>query len=363
VEVFWCCGYTPVELLRCVGLTPVRLLPSMAATTAAAAYLPAGLCPYVRACLARGLPETESDAEPRPRAAGIVVAASCNGMVHLFNAWRECGTGFAELLDVPRHADERAVVYFAGRLKALAGALSARTGIAPNAPALRREMAVAAATRRLLGGLAAVAEDETNSLVLPGSQLVHAARDAVRLPPAVVNAALERLDRRVRGGVGSQRPAAAAAGPRLLLTGTVIEPELAVALEAAGARVVADDLCLGTRWYSRPGMDEADGTDDRDDLDGLIESLARDYLRRPPCPRMANAAHRLNELVDRCRRLRLDGVVCFSLKFCDTMLWDFVGLRRRLRQAGIPLLLLTGDGSAEALGQMRTRLQAFMEIL
>nr|MBL0712275.1 2-hydroxyacyl-CoA dehydratase [Desulfobacterales bacterium] len=73
-----------------------------------------------------------------------------------------------------------------------------------------------------------------------------------------------------------------------------------------------------------------------------------------------------------CRRLRgwrgstaatLCGVIGHTLKFCDPYLARLPMIRDTLREAGLPLLLLEGDCSLRSIGQQRTRIEAFIEML
>ena len=51
------------------------------------------------------------------------------------------------------------------------------------------------------------------------------------------------------------------------------------------------------------------------------------------------------------------------MKFCDPYLMRMPAVQLRLRQAGLPLLVLEGDCTQRSLGQQRTRVEAFVEVL
>ena len=57
------------------------------------------------------------------------------------------------------------------------------------------------------------------------------------------------------------------------------------------------------------------------------------------------------------------GVIAHVMKFCDPYLGRLPDVRDALRQAGIPLLVLEGDCTLRSLGQYRTRIEAFAEML
>ncbi len=52
-----------------------------------------------------------------------------------------------------------------------------------------------------------------------------------------------------------------------------------------------------------------------------------------------------------------------SQKYCDNSLYEFPSLRSRLEKDGVRSLLLEVDGSTATIGQARTRIEAFLEVL
>jgi benzoyl-CoA reductase/2-hydroxyglutaryl-CoA dehydratase subunit BcrC/BadD/HgdB len=61
--------------------------------------------------------------------------------------------------------------------------------------------------------------------------------------------------------------------------------------------------------------------------------------------------------------LRIDGIIFYTLKFCDPFLYDVPVLRSELAARGIPSLVLEGDYTPGTLGRVKTRIQAFIEML
>jgi benzoyl-CoA reductase/2-hydroxyglutaryl-CoA dehydratase subunit BcrC/BadD/HgdB len=60
---------------------------------------------------------------------------------------------------------------------------------------------------------------------------------------------------------------------------------------------------------------------------------------------------------------RADGVISYSLKFCDPELMFYPFLKADLEQKAIPHLHLEGDGTTASFGQLKTRVEAFIEML
>jgi benzoyl-CoA reductase/2-hydroxyglutaryl-CoA dehydratase subunit BcrC/BadD/HgdB len=123
-------------------------------------------------------------------------------------------------------------------------------------------------------------------------------------------------------------------------------------IESQGGLVVGDRLCTG----SYPGLMPIPETGDP------IAVLAKHYLTRTSCPRMMEAfQERAEDIVSVARECRADGVVIQVLKFCDTWGVEAASFFSYIREAGIPVLRLERDYRLGGEGQLRTRIQAFIE--
>ena len=142
---------------------------------------------------------------------------------------------------------------------------------------------------------------------------------------------------------------------RLMVTGGILDDLVWVrAIEDVGGLVVTDGTCFGTRimWED---IDE--GTSDP------IEALARYYLaERPSCPRLFGTQEkRLQFTTKMCREFNCDGIIGEKMMFCDQ--WDVEAylLELDLKEEGIPFLKLEREYITSGTGQLKTRVQAFIE--
>ena len=118
--------------------------------------------------------------------------------------------------------------------------------------------------------------------------------------------------------------------------------------------MVWDDLCTGAR--SLTGAIDRDGD--------LIEAIARRYARRAICPaKHRGITARGDELVAMARAAGAAGVIFFHLKFCDPHAFDYPYLKKMLDDAGIPSLLLELEEQVLSGGQLKTRCEAFIEMI
>ena len=90
----------------------------------------------------------------------------------------------------------------------------------------------------------------------------------------------------------------------------------------------------------------------------LIESYARGLLSQFPCMRMEQASDR-DELIRRFSG-SVDGIIYHTVQFCDNYAYEYAWLKDWLDR---PMLLLETDYTRQSGGQVRTRIEAFLESL
>ena len=227
------CSYTPLPLLHAAGFTPYRVLPMTEAPDQAGSVLHENLCPEVKRALDRAL------ADDLPQLQGMVIINSCDAMRRLFDAWRAARPDDpCHLVDLPVSDDERAIAYLAAELEHLRSSLQAWSGetVSDN------DIVSSAATySRLADSMSRLERQTVDGSVQGGWQALQQQRiRAVTQPPEQTLAELDQLPVAVDG--------APPRGVPLLLTGNVLpDPEAFALLASCGARLVADDLCTGSR--------------------------------------------------------------------------------------------------------------------
>jgi len=125
-------------------------------------------------------------------------------------------------------------------------------------------------------------------------------------------------------------------------------------LDEMGVRIGDDDLLgCGRRFLAPPAAAQ-----------DPFEALAESYFRMPPCStKDSPISKRLEAIEGKVARSRAGGVMFSMVKFCEPELFDVPQLAAELRRDGIPVLVIESEVMQGLSGQMRTRIEAFVEML
>lgn len=127
-------------------------------------------------------------------------------------------------------------------------------------------------------------------------------------------------------------------------------------VETSGGAVVCDETCTGFRYYANNVKEDAD------DLDELIKNVADRYLDIN-CSCFTPNQERIDKVKDLAKEYRVDGVIQYVLQYCHGYNIEAIKIEHAMKEEGIPVLKLETDYSEEDLGQLRTRIEAFIEKL
>lgn len=145
---------------------------------------------------------------------------------------------------------------------------------------------------------------------------------------------------------------------RVLLAGSEIDDlDFIKLIEDNGALIVADRHCFG----SFPGRDEIKICEGGD----LLTQICRHYMLTGQCPRFMNT-EKVEERKDYADRLakeyHADGIIYEQMKFCDYWGYERMAASHIMHEEyGYPVLSIDRPYVVGSSGQLRTRVQAFVE--
>ena len=169
--------------------------------------------------------------------------------------------------------------------------------------------------------------------------------------PAEINALVDKIEKEYAEGKMEEKK------PRILITGCPIggAPEKVIrAIEDNGGIVVAYENCSGAK--STAELVDEENPD-------VYDAIAKRYLNIG-CSVMTPNPNRLKLLDELIDEFHVDGVVEMTLQACHTYNVETLAIRRFVNEKkGIPYIHVETDYSQADIGQLNTRLTAFLEML
>jgi len=337
------CTYVPEELIYAAGILPVRVLGSHEVEDVTSNYIFHMFCPYCRDCLAQGLLGRYEYLD------GLVYAYSCIHIRQTYDSWvRHLSPPFSYFLYMPDNLKNPAVLrQFVRELSLFKAALEEWLGREVTEAALEEAIRVYNLNRKLLGQIYSLRKQDPPPL--SGSEALGLVLAGMLMDKAEHNRLLEQAYEEV-----ASRRSDSPGLPRLMVISSENDDlELIRFIESLGTRVVVDDNCVGTRYFLEevpPG-------------EGLLEGLALRYIRKPLCPvKDIVGRERLSHILELAEEYRVQGAIFLKAKFCDPQEYDIPAISAALKEKNIPSLTLECD-LVNPVGQFRTRIEAFLEML
>jgi benzoyl-CoA reductase subunit C len=343
VAVF--CSYTPEEILHAAGLTPVRLMGAVRTITHADAHLQAYCCSLARTDLDMALAGELDYLE------GAVFVQTCDTMMRLSDIWRR-NTGFpfhGDLVLPIRMGEETSLPFLEAEVGQFRHSVEEFIGETIWDDALEESIHIYNRNRRLAERLYKLRID--NPGIIDGLSATACLVVGFWMRREKHNELLHEL----LEGLEEGTPPSDGRTP-LLVSGSVCTiPDLMELILELGADVVDDDLCCGHRYFDTY-VDEADTPE---------EALAKRMWGRVNCPAKHQCIEdRIEHLLRQVQDSGAEGVIFYLQSFCEPHLFDIPYVRERLQEElEVPSLVLESELQSFSRGQMRTRLQAFIETI
>jgi len=352
------CIYPVLEMMTALDLVPYRILGDMREPiTKADACLPTIVCPFIRSCLDLGLKGNYDFLD------GVVMAHVCDVGEKTSHIWRTyLNPSYFYFIDIPHTVHKPAQEQLKEQLKDFKKTLELLTGKELSPGRLKEAIKAHNQQRALVRGLYDLRKPDPP--LISGTEILQVMVALMSIP---VDEGINLL-RQVISEVKERKDGPPKKPARLLVWGSIIDDiALIEMIEGLGANLVIDDTCVGSRAYF-PDVELTD-----DPLDGL----AYRYLVELKCPRtfreatfgetkkdyMVDLESRFGYLRDYAKEWNVNGVILQSVRYCDTHGYEVPGVKDYLDHIGLPNIYLEHDYSEAALAPLRTRVQAFLEVI
>ena len=314
--------------------------------------LPKSTCPLIKASIGARLGKTC----PFFRLADMYVGeTTCDGKK---KAWEILGEDVPmHIMDIPQMKRPEDIERWAGEIKKFAKVVEDLTGNQITIEKLNEAIKTVNEKRK---AMARVYEArKADKLPISGKDALLMSQIAFFDDPTrcaqMCNKLADELDKRIEDGV-SVFPAGT---KRILLTGTPLAIpnwKLHHIVETSGAAVVCEEMCTGTRYFENL-VDDSCQT-----LDEAYMALAQRYMKTN-CACFTPNTGRIDDLVRLAKEYKVDGVIDVNLKFCCLYDTEGYNVEKAMKAAGIPVLGIETDYTDTDAEQLKTRVQAFVEML
>ncbi len=339
----------PEEIVYAAGVLPLLLQESAEPVTTGYGYIYPFYCGFVRSLIDLAVKGKLDFLD------GLIFPDTCLQMRGTFGILQiELPPRYLEFVQMPPYLREASA--FAEMMESyqrLRVALEDYTGRRITQESLREAIALYNWDRALLRKLYELRK--ANPGVLRSQDILAIVLSSMVMPKAEHGKLLEKLLSELeKQPVSDQRP-------RVIVSGHLCQapkPDLLDMIEDLGAVIVNDDLYTGYRYFA---IDAATSGDP-------WEALVRRYLSLPfPCASRSMPARGEDDwgeyLIRMARRDKAQGIILLMVKFCEPHIMYYPYIKEVLTTAGVPHLLIETEHEVVSLGGVKTRIQAFVEML
>ncbi len=331
----WLCTYTPEELILSAGFTPFRIYGSKDYNRAEG-FFPINFCPYLKS-------SWESILNNDTHLKSIIFTNSCDGMRRLYDTCKKYSSIPVFMLDVPKNQNISSVNYFEFNLNNLIDFLNSLGNKKITNERIKNSIEIINKKRE---GLIKLNNMYRNSIIDIDTYNSIIKISTLSDPYLFVEELSNYID--------SIKNVAKPKKPNILLIGNFInEDRLWKLFSELDLTLSYQDTCSANRYF-----------------EGLVEngnkplgSIAKRYLYKSACMRIANLGNKITEIKENIKKYKIDGIIYISLKFCDNTLYFYPLLKEELKDIGKPSLYLEIEYNNFSEGQVKTRIQAFLEMI
>ncbi|MFZ1985297.1 MAG: double-cubane-cluster-containing anaerobic reductase [Desulfatitalea sp.] len=261
------------------------------------------------------------------------------------------------VMDLPQVKSENGRALLKSEYFRFKAAVERLTGVAITAESLKEAIRTVNAKRAAIHRLSALRK--ADPAPISGLDALLANQVFFYDNPARFTASVNKICDELEKRIGEKKGVFPAKTPRILISGcpqAVPNWKLPFIIESSGAVIVGEESCVGERG-TRNLTDPSGQT-----VDTMMEAIVDRYYQ-VDCAIFTPNPERLAHIEEMVATYKADGVIHYGLQFCQPYLMESIPVERALEQKNIPCLRIETDYSMEDAGQLKTRIEAFIEQL
>ncbi len=283
---------------------------------------------------------------------GLVLFNSCDHIRRIYDHWiRQVDTpSFVKIYSLPKKGEAPQVEWFRDELADIINDIKEKLGVEVTDEKLRDAITLHNENRGLLRKL--YDSRKSDSPPITGAETLAVTVAGTAIPALRYNELLKELLSDIESSEGNNGHRA-----RILVMGGELDnPDFIQVIEDQGGLVVADSLCFGSRLLWKD-VDQS--------ISDPLTALSQYYIAdRPACARMfTEYDSRAQYVRNMAKDFNVDGIIFERLMFCEMWGFEQASMTDDTREWGIPMLALDREYTLGAVGQLKTRVQAFLETM
>jgi len=352
--IAYLCSLVPVEIITAAGCVPFRIRGDVhEPITKGDTNLETIACPFLRSCFDVSLKGRYDFSD------GLIIPHACDSMARTYSTWRySLELPYSHFINVPHTITESSMEFFIAELNTFRKSLGRFVGKEISDDDLAQAIDLYNKNRDKAKALYELRKP--NPPLVSGAELAKILTVGMSLPVTESNELFDEVIESLK----QRKEAPRTKAPRILIDGACVDNiDFIKLIEESGANVVADSLCIGTRDY----WPHAELEDDP------MKALTHRYLEKINCPRtyrekagetyQEDLESRFGDIGFLSKEFNVDGVILYIYKYCDPFGFEVPARKAYLDSFNMPVLYLEDEYSAGTIGRLRTRIQAFLEMI
>ena len=343
------CTFIPEEILHAAGLLPYRIRGiGTTSLSIGDSYFGPVNCTFPKCMLQLAGEGSYKFLD------GAIISNGCDSMRRLEECWRKASDDYPgtlpeyyEFFSVPHKAVDYSIDFFTEELQEMIATLEKHFKVKITKESILKSIKLYNIGRKLLQKLDALRYK--HEVPITGEDALSILIASHAIPREDFNNILKGILAEL-----GKAPSISKGKKRLMLIGSASDDiDFIRVIEEAGAIVVADTVCFGSRMHA--SLVEESGEP--------VHSLASHYLSNSICPRMLGYYKDRRAFIrDIIKKAEVDGVILQNVRFCDLHGSENGVLERDFEAEGIPCMRLEREyGPLVETGRIRMRVDAFME--
>jgi benzoyl-CoA reductase subunit C len=289
---------------------------------------------------------------------GMVLPHQCDSIDRTFDVWSyNLGYPYWHFINYPHVTDDSSIEFTDAILRIFMRSLEKFTGTTVSDQALAEAIRAHNENRQMMRNLYDLRKEEMPRI--SGAEMMKVLIAAMSLPVDESTVLIKSVIEEVK----SRTPKSNGKSARIMLVGDQID-DLAIVntIENAEASLVMDDLSIGSKMY----WGDVDATPDP------VHGITERYLKKLKFPTTfvsggetyaENLEARFGHMKQYIRDFKVNGAILLTYKYCDPFGFEVPAIKSFIESAGTPVLYIEDEYSTSSLGRVKTRIEAFLEMI